>query len=251
MGYENTEEKREKFLNGKAAGEISCGIILRFFILYVILHIWEAERMKNILHENLVSESESVGKFQFPQIKPVDFIPKAVIPFSEVSSETNPRGKWVHFFIDDYRFERSFNDPERYMDMLKYFDGIITQDFSVYADMPLPLQIYNVWRNRAMAYHYQKLGFNIIPSVGWAFEDSYDWCFDGLPQNSTLAVSTNGCFFQEGKECYRNGMIEMCRRLNPKQIICIGREIPVPEISVPILYYESFGQQMSKRLKGA
>lgn len=156
----------------------------------------------------------------------------------------------MHFFIDDYRFERTFVDADRYFEVLKYFDGIITQDFSMYADMPLPLQIYNTWRNRTMGYYYQSRGLKIIPTVGWALEDSFDWCFDGLPQDSTLAVSTNGCFFPEGIECYRNGMVEMCRRLNPKQIICVGREIPVPEIDVPILYYDSYGQQMTRRLRG-
>ena len=201
------------------------------------------------LNENLIIGADLVGKYGFPQLRPVDLVPQEIIAFSDALRERKPRGKCVHFFIDDDKFERVWNAPDRYFQILQYFDGVVTPDFSSYLDMPMACQIWNRYRNRVMAYYYQSRGLNIIPTVGWSDTESYDWCFDGLPQHSTLAVSTNGCFSEHQKQFYINGMIEMEQRLMPNRIICIGRKIDVP-INTQIIYYDSFGQTMTKRLRG-
>ena len=115
--------------------------------------------------------------------------------------------------------------------------------------MPMAMQIWNRYRNRALAYYMWLNDVNIIPTVGWSNRESYDWCFDGLPKYSTLAVSTNGCFSKEGKECYRNGFKEMCRRLEPNRVVIVGRKIEV-DVDVEMIYLESFGQDMTKRIGG-
>ena len=201
------------------------------------------------MNENLVIGADLTGEYDFPVLRPVNYTPKTVITFSDAIRERKPRGKWCHFFIDDDKFERIWNAPDKYLQILQYFDGVITPDFSSYLDMPKACQIWNRYRNRVMAYYYQSHGLNIIPTVGWSDEDSFHWCFDGLPENSTLAVSTNGCFFPDAKQFYINGMIEMERRLKPNRIICVGRKIEVP-INTEIIYFNSFGQDMTKRLRG-
>jgi hypothetical protein len=200
------------------------------------------------MKENLILGAELVGKYDFPKLKPVNYIPGDVVPFSRATMEKNCQKKWIHFFVDDDKFERVFAQPDRYLKILELFAGVITPDFSSYLDMPMAMQIYNRYRNRALAYYYQSQGLRIIPTVGWSDEASYDWCFAGLPECSTLAVSTNGCFHEEGKKYYIAGMIEMERRLKPTKIICVGRPIPVP-INTEIMYFDSFGQQMTKRLR--
>lgn len=204
---------------------------------------------EDTLNENLIIGAELTGRYDFPVLRPVNYEPKEVLPFSDAVRERNPRKKWVHFFIDDVKFERIWNAPEKYLGILQYFDGIITPDYSSYLDMPMACQIWNRYRNRVMAYYYQSRGLRIIPTVGWSDEASYEWCFDGLPEHSTLAVSTNGCFSDTGKQFYTAGMIEMERRLRPNLVICIGRPIEVP-ISTEIIYFDSFGQAMTKRLRG-
>lgn len=202
------------------------------------------------MRENLIIGAELTGKYSFPKLRPVNFTPEEVVSFGQAATEKKPHKKWVHFFINDDKFERAWSQPDRYFKILQLFEGVITPDFSCYSDMPLAMQIYNTYRNRTLAYWYQQQGLRIIPTVGWCKEDSYSWCFDGLPERSTLAVSTNGCFSAEGKKCYAAGMIEMERRLKPRQVICIGRPIDVP-IESDIIYYESFGQTMSKRLSAS
>ena len=206
--------------------------------------------VKDTMNEKYIYGAEKVGKFGFPQLKTTSVIPEnRAVPFHIATKEKNPRKSTCHFFEDDYQFERVWKDCDRYIPILRNFKAVCTPDFSAYLDMPMAMQIWNRYRNRALAYYMWLNDVNIIPTVGWSNRESYDWCFDGLPKYSTLAVSTNGCFSKEGKECYRNGFKEMCRRLEPNRVVIVGRKIEV-DVDVEMIYLESFGQDMTKRIGG-
>lgn len=54
--------------------------------------------------------------------------------------------------------------------------------------------------------------------------DSYDWCFDGEPINSIVAVSSVGTQNNaESKRLFLQGYEEMMRRLTPSWIIFYGK----------------------------
>lgn len=58
-----------------------------------------------------------------------------------------------------------WNNPSRYLAILKNFKGVITTDFSIYRNMPIAMQIWNTYRNRALTYNLQSNGVDIIPNV--------------------------------------------------------------------------------------
>lgn len=205
----------------------------------------------DILRERYISGAETNRQYGFPQLQPIyaDVEGLIPVPFNNARKEKNPRNAVVHCFIDDTRFETLWKDPLKSLETLQNFKYVIPPDFSFYTTMPLALQIYQVYRTRAIHYFLSGFGIKCVPCVGWGTEDTFSWCFDGLPTDSTLAVSTNGCFPKKGKECYRKGFSEMCRRLNPNRVIVVGREIEVSE-DVDIQYLESFGQALTKRLRG-
>lgn len=206
--------------------------------------------VKDTMNEKYIYGAKLVGKYQFPQLEETSVIPNSdhAVPFHIAAKEKNPKKAICHFFEDDYQFERVWKDCDRYIPILKNFKAVCTPDFSSYSNMPLAMQIWNRYRNRSLAYYMWLNDVNIVPTVGWGSEETYGYCFDGLPKNSTLSVSTNGCFTKEGKECYRNGFKEMCRRLEPNRIIIIGREIEV-DVNVEKIYLNSYGQEMSNRLE--
>lgn len=104
--------------------------------------------------------------------------------------------------------------------MLKSFNGIIGTDFSVYTQMPLSMQIWNTFRNRALSFWFQKNGLDVIPNVVWGLENTYDFCFDGIPHNGTVAISTNGCIRDKVDRYYfKKGLIKMLETINPKTVI--------------------------------
>ena len=64
---------------------------------------------------------------------------------------------FVHCYVYDQHFDGKRNsiwdNKEKYLDLLKHFDGAITPDFSTFADFPDPIQRYNTLRMRAMGYY--------------------------------------------------------------------------------------------------
>jgi hypothetical protein len=103
----------------------------------------------------------------------------------------------------------------------------MTPDFSTYTDYPMALQIYNHYRKHWIGAHMQACGINVIPTISWSNQSSYEWCFDGEPIGGTVAVSSVGT--QGNKICmelFQQGYEEMISRLQPEKIIFYGK---VPE----------------------
>ena len=167
----------------------------------------------------LVRDAEFEGEYELPVLKPCYQKPNGAIPFDKASS-SGINNQWLHFYIDDRRFECLWNNPMAYFNRLKQYEGIISPDFSVYRDMPFAIQVWNTYRNRAPAYWMQSNGMNVIPNIRWGDERTYGFCFDGISKYSTVAVSTNGCIqSREDKKYFKRGLIEMLNRLEPKTVI--------------------------------
>lgn len=107
-----------------------------------------------------------------------------MLPFNyALNYKGDKKDIFIHFYIQDYLFNRIWNSPQRYIDVLKEYKGIIMPDFSLFVDMPIPLQQFNHYRNLWFARMCQIQGIQVIPSLNWSTEDSFDWCTDGLPKN--------------------------------------------------------------------
>ena len=157
-----------------------------------------------------------------------------LIAFSDTSKNPSSTAlqKGVHFFIDDYRFERVYNNPDRYLARFQKFPFVLTPDFSLYADLPRWRQLESVAKNRWCGAYWQSHGITVIPTISWGFPDTYEFCFDGVSTGSTIAVSTVGCC--RAKDAFLRGYEKMLDVLNPKHIICFGK--PFSEMNGTIHY---------------
>lgn len=166
------------------------------------------------------------GEYDIPIIEPTKITENNFIGFNEVlSSKQNNCG--VHFFLDDYQFQRLWNTPDKYIEMLKRFNCVLSPNFSLYADYPKALQIYNHYRKHWIGAYLQLNGIEVIPTICWSDEKSLDWCFDGEPKGGTVAVSSVGTQkAKESKQLFLNGYNEMLKRLKPETVIFYGK---VPE----------------------
>lgn len=162
------------------------------------------------------------GMFEMPILDPINYTPKELLGFNyAMSSKLDDCG--IHFFLDDYQFERVWNRLEFYTNILKRFDCVFTPDFSLYTDMPLPLMIYNVYRSRLIGQYMQKQGIKVIPTISWADRLSYQFCFDGLPKYSTVAVSTVGVIKDKNaRRLWSEGFTEMLERVEPAEVLLYG-----------------------------
>jgi hypothetical protein len=134
------------------------------------------------------------------------------------------RSKTIHFFLDDYKFDEVWKQPEKQIRKLEQYAQVLSPDFSVYSDMPKPLQLYNTFRNRWCASVWQEAGMAVVPTLSWGDESTFEFCFDGIERGTAVAVSTIGTArYVDG---FLLGFRQMCERLEPKMVINYGEPYP-------------------------
>ena len=134
---------------------------------------------------------------------------------------------YICFYTDDYRYDGPrgiWQDSDFALRIIRHFAGVITPDFSTYQDFPEPIKIYNTYRMRAFGYLLSTNGIPVINNVRWGTPESYKYCFDGIPQNSIVAIGTVGGSPRKliDRKRFEDGLYEMVERLKPHTIIVYG-----------------------------
>lgn len=166
-----------------------------------------------------------VGKYDIPRILPMEVEqPIEMIGFNFAAKYKHPERVGIHFFLKDYQFSRLWTSPDMYTGMLRRFRFVCTPDFSMYTDFPLALQINSHYRKHWLGAYWQSKGITVIPTICWSDERSFEWCFDGEPEKSTVAISSVGTQLNErSKRLFLLGYQQMMSRLQPKIVLFHGR----------------------------
>lgn len=177
---------------------------------------------KDVFNAFLVSDAEYAGKYEFPILFPTNKIPNKLIAFTD-ALKTKDYDQWIHFYIDDAGFERIWRQPKKYLPILKRFNGVILPDFSLYRDMPLAMQIWNIYRSRAIGHWLQREGIEIIVNIRYGDERTYRICCDGVPKNCTIAIGTHGTLKGKTDRHYLlEGLDKVADILHPSAIVIYG-----------------------------
>lgn len=197
------------------------------------------ERTYNSVNLLQYDATRTEGFYEMPVIKAVDYIPQDLIGFNYIKS-TPDHEKTVHFFIDDYQFERIWNSPDEIIERIRPFAASLTPDFSLYMDMPMAMKIWNVYRSRLIGQMMQDRGIVVIPTLSWAEDTTYEFCFDGLEHGGVYAVSTVGVMRSTAaKETFADGLKEAIFRLEPKAILLYGSQIDFDFGNIKIYHYKA------------
>lgn len=134
---------------------------------------------------------------------------------------------FVCYYEDDYKFDSTrgiWFCPEKEMEVLKHFKGIITPDFSTYSDFPLPLRLWNTYRMRAFGYWASERGLEVINNVRGKYPDDLLFCFEGIETNSIVCVGTvaSGLKEKENWEPFKLWLNAMVEALKPRIILVYG-----------------------------
>lgn len=142
----------------------------------------------------------------------------------------------VHFYIDDYKFQCIWNQPQRYIDFLKRFQFVISPDFSIYTDFPICVNMYNKYRNHWLYNFYQWHNINMIPNINLGCRSEWwDEFLAGYPTNSVISISDIGRSKLLEDKIFKKDYIEFIQdRLKPTQILYFTRSKDVPFVSDPI-----------------
>jgi hypothetical protein len=181
------------------------------------------------------------GKFGIPALEPCDYNPTMLAAWHDPHGRTEAAetGGAIHFFIDDYRFERVWTKPAAAFERVDHVGAALTPDFSLWRDMPPAMQIWQTYRARWVGAYWQYHGIEVIPTVSWAEPETYEFAFEGLPENSTLAISTVGVRDDYAGELFNAGLAALTERLGPRLLLCYG---PAPATEVPTHEYPTFWQ---------
>ncbi len=179
----------------------------------------------------LRNQFKGEGVFEIPQLKidGIDLEEIELIGYDKLCE--NETEAIVHFFMDDYKFEVMWKDPEPRIEKLKKYKAVLSPDFSMYTEMPLSVKVYNAFRSRWCGAYMQAKGVKVIPTVSWGEPNTFWFCFDGIPKGSIVAVSTIGV--RKEKSLFMQGYEEMMRKIKPKAVICYGE--PFEEMNGKII----------------
>lgn len=199
----------------------------------------QRKRKSNLLNLQLIETIDFSEEFEIPIVKNDGVIPDRLISFRQINT-VRKTDVGIHFFIDDYKFESLWRCPQRYLKRLSDFKCIFTPDFSVYWDMPFPMQLWNVYRSRFIGQWLQHEGLKVIPTLTWADADTFDYCFQGVEKGCVVAVSTVGSRRNQNSiRIWKNGMDELINRIEPSAILIYGEPMKYDYGGIMIKYYQN------------
>ena len=162
-----------------------------------------------------------------PTVEATDFIPEKLEAYKAKNKPRTRVEGALHFFVDDIRFENLWKFPFRQLNYLQKFQAVCGPDFSLYLDYPQPLKIWNTYRNRWLSRFWSEQGLTVIPCVSWAEPESFNYCFDGLPQHSVLAIASMGISKKDRNSInlLLQGAEVMLERLKPSTVLVYGEKM--------------------------
>ena len=219
-------------------------------------HRW-SNRPGNLDTCNLRSIWPSVGPFDIPPLEGTDFEPSMLaawhLPAQRMQAAETEGA--LHFFLDDYRFERVWKHPDKTFDRVEYVGAALTPDFSLYIGAPYATQIWQTYRQRWMGAFWQYNGITVIPAVRWGEPNTFDFVFEGLPYGGTVAIGTFGPGSHDAgvAEIFVQGMKELIARVNPSKLLIYGKMVKEAEwLNLPpIVEYETFWATRSSEIAAA
>lgn len=176
----------------------------------------------------------------FTEVLPQHFdLPKKLVfaPYSQIKADGQlaypdlsaypVESTVIHFYLDDWRFESAWRYHTEVIQRLNRYYAVIAPDFSVHYGAQLAPNLFNVYRNRLLTRHWQEYGLRVIYCLSWGFEDTFEYCFDGIPANSIVSVKSCSWFVDKDvQELWMAGFAQMCDRLEPKRILCCNKILP-------------------------
>lgn len=208
----------------------------------------------NVFENQEIMQFPCNNKYGIPEMQATQTAGDKMLRFMDWKEISDPGNYIAHFYYDDYKFIKAWREPDFYVDRLREFKAVVSPDFSLYTDFPIALQILSCYRRQWCGAYWQSLGIDVIPDVVWGGKESFEFCFDGIPKHSTVAVSTVGVkrdpdWNNNARQLFRDGYNEMLKRLEPTTILFYGDMIDGLDgniIRVPS-YYEERREELNER----
>jgi hypothetical protein len=119
----------------------------------------------------------------------------------------------------------------------------------LWADMPREEQLESIRRTRTVSRVFQSYNLPVIPNLNWSTEQSFEFCFQGVPVGCPVAFTEcrtpSGC--EEDKQAFLCGLHEAVRQVRPQTLVIYGGQPhewwirrDLPQASTQIVFLESW-----------
>ncbi|AVI04229.1 hypothetical protein SEA_FAYELY_1 [Mycobacterium phage Fayely] len=213
---------------------------------------WDSQPGKfDVLNLRLRFPSSSPD--EIPDLRPCHWVPASLAAWNSPRHRdyAAQNGGALHFFLDDYRFETVWSSPERLFPRVAAVGAALTPDFSLWTDMPRAAQVWNTFRSRWVGAYWQSRGIRVIPTACWSTPDSYEFCFDGIPEGSVVALSSMGIQSNKAEQAlFRAGVQELLDRKHPHTVLAYGKLRYCDDIDLPeVVEYPTFWDRRRKQVE--
>ncbi len=190
-------------------------------------------KIRDIYNLRLLTGLSSDGLYGLPTLN--GFTPNMIskpLPFHEARAIWRKgyglSGYFIHFYIEDEKFDCIRRNTDSYISMLKSADFVVAPDFSTYRNYPFPILLKNVYDNLLLAAYFEKQEVRVVANVVWASPLFYDATFSGQPKGSTIFVNSKSLRINDrkGVNLWLHGYKEAIMRLNPIQVVRFGKIVP-------------------------
>jgi len=199
------------------------------------------------MHKGLLKFAQSMGDETRNYCSPLGE-PLNVIPFNQRKDyQQNSQGKWLHFFLDDERFEAIWNNPVRYYKRFASMNvaGLIGFDFSIYDDYPGALNYYNLWRNSVLTRFFAlALEVPAVPVSSWNTQNP-EFSTIHIEDNSAVAIGSYP-LLRGNQQGYMAGLTELMKVVKPAELHIFGNIPPNIRFSIPVFRYDLHYQKLNK-----
>ena len=195
-------------------------------------------------HADSISPAMLTPISQQPILKPETFVPERLFPLKSIRPGLPPAPDTaVETFHEDELLERVWASADRYLENCRPFGAVFTLDFSARMNWPKDYVRQNVFRSKLFGQMAQAKGMCAIPVLIWARRDTYLACFEGIPEHSVVAVSTQSVLRNEMTLAdFKSGFLEAVRFLEPSTILFYGA-IPALDFDIKnIVQFETWAR---------
>ena len=126
-------------------------------------------------------------------------------------------------------------------------DYLFAPDFSLFVgdDRYQQVNKQDIYRSRFIAAYWQQCGYQVIPTASWGDANSFKYCFEGLPENSVIAVCGIGHNQDKAHKALWN--VAVSRLIEEKKptvlVIYGGKEDDYLQLPVKVKYIPDFINQ--------
>ncbi len=162
--------------------------------------------------------------------EPKDRSPQIVI-WGSTAVDEKVRGKVLCFYTEDYRFEATWSEAVETIERVLPHRPLcaISPDFSLYADMPMAQQLWNIYRARWVSRYWQEAGIKIIPSLATSSNPvCRKFAHAGWPKRPSvvaLQMRTGGVKSKGQVDATLEDIASLIAEVNPKRLLLYGVKV--------------------------